>query len=415
MKFIISLILGTLILGCSESTPISLALSSSPMAEDVSSSSQTQYLIDTTLYVTDSIRGITFKRPIGAIIDSSDAPDFKVKQDSSHTWSKDITISFRRKNNPKNLRTTLDAIGYFDEEPSYITTLDTITGTEPVPFIAYQYTRANFVDTVNGVQRVGYYMVQEFIEYSFDEIIIDIFLINYMTNKPESDVVIATLKGSLNFDNFIDAPLVTTPIQRSIMTDARDNQEYPVATIGTQKWMAANLNIITEDSYCYGDSTANCDTYGRLYEWNAAIDSNATALRLLSDSESQTTPFQGICPTGWHLPTYAEWGVLQTYVRSFVGESEGMSLKSVGSWNTTGITKGDGNGFDEFGFDGLAGGAREYDGAYSDLGRDGNWWSSSIATTGDYRYVWTLHSWLSIATSYEFSSSRAHSIRCVMD
>lgn len=80
-------------------------------------------------------------------------------------------------------------------------------------------------------------------------------------------------------------------------TDPRDNQSYPVVTIGEQAWMSARLNYKTSDSYCYQDLELNCDRYGRLYTWNAA---------------------KKACPEGWHLPRKVEFETM----RAVLGEDD---------------------------------------------------------------------------------------------
>jgi uncharacterized protein (TIGR02145 family) len=186
----------------------------------------------------------------------------------------------------------------------------------------------------------------------------------------------------------VNGNLIITPTPWSCgqpITDSRDGKTYPTVQIGTQCWMAQNLNIgarISETSnqtnnsiiekYCYNNDENNCNTYGGLYQWDEAM-------------QYSTTPgVQGICPTGWHLPTDAEWTTLTTFLG---GETiAGGKMKEAGltHWNApnTGATN-------SSGFTALPGGGR-YDFGYVDyLTYNAFFWSSSQsgATSAWDRYL----------------------------
>jgi uncharacterized protein (TIGR02145 family) len=143
------------------------------------------------------------------------------------------------------------------------------------------------------------------------------------------------------------------------MTDPRDNQSYTTVVIGLQTWFAENLNYPSAGSWCYDDDPANCDTYGRLYNWEIA---------------------KTACPTGWHLPGDAEWKQLEMYLGmsqneadtdDWRGTDEGKKMKATYGWAN------DGNGSNSSGFSGLPGGSRNAFGSYHDKGGEGVWWSST--------------------------------------
>ncbi|MDD4554030.1 MAG: FISUMP domain-containing protein [Bacteroidales bacterium] len=102
------------------------------------------------------------------------------------------------------------------------------------------------------------------------------------------------------------------------LTDIRDGKTYPSVQIGTQCWMAANLNRgvqtsssqvqfdnCIDEKFCYGNDPAKCSKYGGLYQWDEMM------------RYDDVPAGQGICPPGWHVPTENDWTVLCNYYNGF--------------------------------------------------------------------------------------------------
>jgi len=98
------------------------------------------------------------------------------------------------------------------------------------------------------------------------------------------------------------------------LTDPRDSSRYPTVLIGTQCWMANNLNYgITiastqlqrdnciNEKYCFNDNPANCISYGGLYQWNEVM------------CYTSVDGAQGLCPPGWRIPSEADWNILFSF------------------------------------------------------------------------------------------------------
>jgi len=148
--------------------------------------------------------------------------------------------------------------------------------------------------------------------------------------------------------------------------DARDGKRYVYVQMGTKTWMAENLNYKANGSVCYGGEEVNCNTYGRLYDWNTA---------------------KTACPSGWHLPTDDDWNDLMKFINpictdykeTYVCSDAGTKLKTASGWYiTSGIPKGT----DDYGFAALPGGFDYYDDDdgdyyYNALGEWGQWWTAS--------------------------------------
>jgi uncharacterized protein (TIGR02145 family) len=101
------------------------------------------------------------------------------------------------------------------------------------------------------------------------------------------------------------------------LVDPRDNHAYATVAIGSQCWMAENLdhgtmipaaswqtNNSQAEKWCYGDVLSNCGSYGGLYQWDEMMDYSP------SDGGNPSTT-QGICPVGWHVPSDEEWKTLE--------------------------------------------------------------------------------------------------------
>ena len=109
----------------------------------------------------------------------------------------------------------------------------------------------------------------------------------------------------------------------STVTDV-DGNIYNTIQIGDQCWMRENLrttkyadntyielgsstSTFTAYRYCPDNNSSNVSTYGYLYNWLAVMGS-------ASASSTNPSGVQGICPTGWHVPSQAEWTQLTNYV-----------------------------------------------------------------------------------------------------
>jgi uncharacterized protein (TIGR02145 family) len=161
--------------------------------------------------------------------------------------------------------------------------------------------------------------------------------------------------------------------------------------IGTQTWMAENLNCDVEGSKCYDNDSANCTKYGRLYNWEAAMKA---------------------CPTGWHLPSDAEWTALTDAVGG--SSTAGTKLKATSGWNN--YNGKSGNGTDDYGFAALPGGGGGAGGNFYYAGNYGCWWSSA-EYYADARIAWGQYMYYDYENVYRGYDIKLDlfSVRCVQD
>ena len=141
-----------------------------------------------------------------------------------------------------------------------------------------------------------------------------------------------------------------------------------------------------------------------------------------SYSSANPSGRQCVCPAGWHLPSDAEWDQLAQFISSQKGPYEKISVGDVnGGWfwkdvgkhlkSKTGWNE-NGNGTDDFGFNGLPSGARWYTEVFDQLGMYGRWWSTTI---GNMPYSWSLPYNSNNLNQSICSPYHAISVRCVRD
>ena len=200
------------------------------------------------------------------------------------------------------------------------------------------------------------------------------------------------------------------------LNDERDGQIYKTVKIGDQWWMAENLNYeAASGSYCYGETksdpkTENCATYGRLYIWSTAVGMSEDECVYGSYCSLLRGNVQGICPDGWHIPTYDEWRVLIIAVGGFNSSTTGVKLKATTLWKAKdGITN-----VDAVGFAALPAGDGGIGGGFYDVGSLAYFWSASQYKV-DYPNFMTLrYDWGTANLSY-CQKGAAFSVRCVKD
>lgn len=201
---------------------------------------------------------------------------------------------------------------------------------------------------------------------------------------------------------------------QSEFTDPRDGQSYRIVQIGNQTWFAENLkyagslpNVAWQvawydnwnngspkgtKAWCFYDNNGSLygADYGKLYNWYAAKNGN-------------------ICPSGWHIPSDAEWSELIDHLGGLT--TAGSKMKATYGWNYNS------GGTDESGFSGKPGGWRDFTGNYWDIGETGIWWSSSDAGSQEPRAGSSFALWRNrndVVQAMSWKAS-AYSCRCVKD
>ncbi len=171
-------------------------------------------------------------------------------------------------------------------------------------------------------------------------------------------------------------------IEDYFLLDSRDQKQYRTVKIGTQLWMAENLNFVTDQgSFCHDNDYDICSTYGRLYEW-------------------ETTTYA--CPNGWRLPTIEDWDLLIDYL----GENESAQLRSDHGWLA------ENHGTNSSGFNALPASYLTEYGEFMALGGYAFFWTS---TENDENTAWNimLSYNTEVAEKNFYNKNNALSVRCL--
>jgi len=175
-----------------------------------------------------------------------------------------------------------------------------------------------------------------------------------------------------------------------------DGNSYPTVQIGEQVWMAKNLNVKMDGSWCYENDPANCEKYGRLYNWEAAMKA---------------------CPDGWHLPSRVE---METFIEAVKVRVERIVTQK--KLNAEPLERGEDKwvnhlrdvswqgGLNTFGFSALpAGTYNSYHKKILDVGNNGYFWSSTGYTSTGAYYLYVGHG----GGASVDDRDRGNSVRCL--
>jgi uncharacterized protein (TIGR02145 family) len=198
-----------------------------------------------------------------------------------------------------------------------------------------------------------------------------------------------------------------------------DGHIYQTVQIGTQTWMAENLrttkyrngdlipnvtnatqwSLLTTGAWVhYNNDSQYENPYGKLYNWFTVADP------------------RNVCPTGWHVPTDAEWSTFINYLDPTANggnntNNAGGKMKSIGTqyWQSP-----NGGATNESGFSGLPGGYRLYDGTFYLVGNYGSWWSSAEYDTASALTRFLYYSLGSVSRDHGYKEDGL-SVRCLRD
>jgi len=213
-----------------------------------------------------------------------------------------------------------------------------------------------------------------------------------------------------------------------ILTDTRNgvSKSYKTIQIHGQTWMAENLNygiqvfgassnadqsmVAGIEKYCYGELTVSCESDGGLYQWAEAM-ALSNVCNNSSCVDSIKIPHQGICPSGWHIPSSADWDSLVSSLGTAADAGAKMKLNATvfPGWNLTIDNDGNSSGFSAY-----PAGLRFDVGGFGNRGSSALFWESteSDALNGNNR---NLDASKAILYTSNDAKTSGFSVRCIQN
>ena len=254
----------------------------------------------------------------------------------------------------------------------------------------------------------------------FSRVLLPLFIVVTISNFLFSQSLIIYKSGGLQdtVDIGQTDSILVAPFQCGINTIRYSGIIYHTVQIGSQCWLKENLNVGTRingsseqtdngiiDKYCYNDDSANCTTYGGLYEWAEIVQYQNGATNYTYPNPAYSGNVKGICPTGWHIPTNAEFVTLSSAV-----SNDGNALKA------TDQGTGAGAGTNTSGFSALLGGFRYYSGTFTQFGAAESFWRlegfETNANYADSYFLYNTNNTFPLGTNFK---EYGFSVRCIKD
>lgn len=194
------------------------------------------------------------------------------------------------------------------------------------------------------------------------------------------------------------------------LKDGRDGKVYRTVGIGTQVWMAQNLDHIVSGSWSDSNSPDSARKYGQHYFWTTALGLDDSCRAKVCSAQVLSRRMQGICPSGWHVPSDSEWNVFQNHIDGG-NQNEAVLLRATSGWRQDTYYV---QSLDSYGFRAVPAGDGSGTGGSMSSGYGTAWWSTKEtgASIVDTRGVSFLTSGM---TSYNRSKSMGLSLRCLAD